>query len=78
MFEVRSHVGVLGQWSGYLVSGMRCDMMTKKEAWEFLDEHIPEGAGYDPCEWEEMAEYIEQYNEAYRIVRGAVLNDSDV
>jgi hypothetical protein len=53
-------------------------MMTKKEAWEFLDEHIPEGAGYDPCEWEEMAEYIEQYNEAYRIVRGAVLNDSDV
>jgi len=46
--------------------------MTKQEAWNILREHIPANAGYDPCEWDEMAEYIQKYDEAYRIVREIV------
>ena len=42
--------------------------MTKREAWEFLSEHIEEAAGYEESEYEEMAEYIEQFEEALRIV----------
>ena len=45
--------------------------MTKKEAWQFLEEHLPENAGYDFCEVEEMADYIAEYDEAIEVVRDA-------
>ena len=45
--------------------------MTRKQAWRLIREHIPENAGYDPCELEEMADYIEEFDEAYEIVRAA-------
>ena len=45
--------------------------MTKKEAWSFLEEHLPENAGYDACEEEEMADYIAEYDEAIEVVRAA-------
>jgi hypothetical protein len=48
--------------------------MTTKEAWELLQEHIPEAAGYEPCEYDEMADYIAEFEEAYRIVDEAIRN----
>jgi len=40
--------------------------MTKNQAWEIISEHCEHP--YDPCEEEEMAEYIAEFDKAYGIV----------
>lgn len=42
--------------------------MTHDEAWKYLQDWLPYGAGYEPCEWDEMQDTIDKYEEAKQVI----------
>ena len=40
-----------------------------RAAWEILEEHLPDDAGYEGDEVEECAEYVKEYNDAFDTIR---------